>query len=337
MPGPLREIQPWKTRHPWGRESKPTMTTPTLSSKRGNLLGLIRLTRPKNLLIAAGAMVVMRQGWMARWASPPADIHVTNADFLNGVTVLVLLMAAGNLINAYFDVHEDRINRPDRALVDRTVKRRVLIVAHQVLNLTGLALAAHLSWSLSTLTPFLLAVLVSFVMWNYSARWKSTTWLGNVAVAALLGLVPIWLLILESPQSTAAQVQSMWLNLGGYGAMALGIGFVRELVKDAQDTEGDQQAGKRTFPLSHGFKKTRRLALVVLVLVAFAYVAALAFSFDGLLDPQKVLWLTPVPSWMASVLLLARKNTNWPALSKALLTLLIAGVIQCLWIPEVVL
>ena len=43
--------------------------------------------------------------------------------FLEGLLVVVLFMAAGNWINAYFDVVEDRINRPDRAIVDRTVKR----------------------------------------------------------------------------------------------------------------------------------------------------------------------------------------------------------------------
>ena len=101
----------------------------SLSSKRGNLRGLIRLARPLNLLYAAGTLALLRFGWMARWGTDGEFTSLPWPLFLEGMGVVVLLMAAGNWINAYFDVVEDRINRPDRAIVDRTVKRRVLILA----------------------------------------------------------------------------------------------------------------------------------------------------------------------------------------------------------------
>ena len=73
--------------------------------------------------------LLLRFGWMARWGTDGEFTSLPWPLFLEGMGVVVLLMAAGNWINAYFDVVEDRINRPDRAIVDRTVKRRVLIVA----------------------------------------------------------------------------------------------------------------------------------------------------------------------------------------------------------------
>ena len=97
---------------------------PPLSSKRGNLRGLISLARPRNLAIARVHALLIRYGWMARWPLEVTPL-LTDPSDIGGHPGDGLLMAAGNIINAYFDVHEDRINRPERAIVDRTVKRRV--------------------------------------------------------------------------------------------------------------------------------------------------------------------------------------------------------------------
>ena len=154
-----------------------------LSSKRGNLAGLWTLARPANLLYASATLLLLRFGWMARWAPEGQFLSLPLGLFLEGLLVVVLLMAAGNWINAYFDVVEDRINRPDRAIVDRTVKRRVLIVAHPVTHFIALCLALHLSVQLDRWAPLILAA-AAFVLWMYSARWKSIPLVGNGMVAA---------------------------------------------------------------------------------------------------------------------------------------------------------
>ena len=126
------------------------MAITSLSSKRSNLLGVLALSRPRNLAIAAVTLLLIRYGWMTRWNTGGASLQTSVFQIFEATLVMVLLMAAGNIINAYFDVQEDRINRPQRAIVDRTVKRRVLIFTHQVLNLLGLLIALHLSWGLGS-------------------------------------------------------------------------------------------------------------------------------------------------------------------------------------------
>ena len=175
------------------------MAITSLSSKRSNLLGVLALSRPRNLAIAAVTLLLIRYGWMTRWNTGGASLQTSVFQIFEATLVMVLLMAAGNIINAYFDVQEDRINRPQRAIVDRTVKRRVLIFTHQVLNLLGLLIALHLSWGLGSLGPLVLATMVSWILWRYSASWKSIPLLGNASIALLLGLVPLWLASLEYP------------------------------------------------------------------------------------------------------------------------------------------
>src|SRR5215207_2313931 len=53
----------------------------------------------------------------------------------------VLIAAAGYIINDYFDLNIDRVNKPDRLLVDRIFKRRWTILWHWVFSLAGIALS----------------------------------------------------------------------------------------------------------------------------------------------------------------------------------------------------
>ncbi|MEC8597647.1 MAG: geranylgeranylglycerol-phosphate geranylgeranyltransferase [Bacteroidota bacterium] len=303
----------------------------SLSSKRGNLRGLIRLARPLNLGIAASTLVLLKFGWLARWQPEGSVGLLPTVSFAEGTLVVVLLMMSGNWINAYFDVHEDRINRPDRAIVGRTVKRRVLIIAHQTVNALGLLIALHLSWSLRSILPILIAALVSFSLWRYSTRWKATPLLGNTIVAALLGMVPVWLAALEVPFTAQDERFSLWLGLAAYGTIATGIGLVRELAKDALDVAGDREAGKNTFAVRRGTGAVRTLCLILLAAIAIGY--ALGIGFFGTLNASISLWMAPLPFWLWSVVVSLKTEPHWKTLSQATLWMLLAGTVQCLWIP----
>ena len=311
------------------------MAITSLSSKRSNLLGVLALSRPRNLAIAAVTLLLIRYGWMTRWNTGGASLQTSVFQIFEATLVMVLLMAAGNIINAYFDVQEDRINRPQRAIVDRTVKRRVLIFTHQVLNLLGLLIALHLSWGLGSLGPLVLATMVSWILWRYSASWKSIPLLGNASIALLLGLVPLWLASLEYPGAPPELQLDLLQNLGAYGIMAMAIGMVRELAKDAMDMEGDEVAKKSTFPLWKGPEVTRKLCLVLWVCVALIYAMGVQRWGDIHNWSSWMMWGAPFPGWALCMVLLLQRNTRWKALSRATLLTLILGIVQCFWIPGV--
>ena len=304
----------------------------SLSSKRGNLRGLIRLARPLNLGIAASTLVLLKFGWLARWQPEGSVGLLPTVQFAEGTLVVILLMMSGNWINAYFDVHEDRINRPDRAIVGRTVKRRVLIIAHQTVNALSLLLALHLSWSLRSILPILIAALVSVSLWRYSTRWKATPLLGNTIVAALLGMVPVWLAALEAPFAAESERFGLWMGMAAYGTIATGIGLVRELAKDALDVAGDREAGKNTFAVRRGTGAVRTLCLALLAVIALGY--SLGIGFFSNLNASLWLWMAPLPFWLWSVMVTLKTEPHWQTLSHATLWTLLAGTLQCLWIPS---
>lgn len=303
----------------------------SLSSKRGNLAGLWTLARPGNVAIAAATFLLLKFGWLARWDNGALAGNLTGWPLVEGMLVVALLMTSGNWINAYFDVQEDRINRPDRALVGRSVKRRVLIVAHQVVNGAGLLIAAHLSWTLQTWTPLWMAGGISYILWQYSARWKSTPLFGNVAVAALLGMVPLWLAALEATMASDVIRPRLWVYLSGYGALAMGVGLVRELAKDAMDIEGDRLAGKHTLAVRRGESVIRSWCIRLLLTIAVGYAGGVLVWSNPL--HEAMLWMAPLPFCLHAFVVLSRPNPKWSTLSRSMLLTLMAGGLQCLWIP----
>lgn len=305
-----------------------------LSSKRSNLWGVIRLTRPGNLAIAAATVYALHWGWLDRWTQAPQG-RESDALVMVGMAVVVLLMAAGNLINAYFDVEEDRINRPDRAIVDRLVKRRVLILTHQVLNAIGLILAGWLSYRTGNVLVFIFALLISYLLWRYSARWKGRPIVGNVVVASLLAAVPLWLLLIEWNAWPQALRPTLALGLGTFSIFALAAGWMREMVKDALDIDGDRAAGKNTWAVIHGTGPTRRRITQGIGVTLLLYILVLV-----LLGPHT----TPLQQWGCSLpaltLILSGANLwigphRWNRTNALLKLTLVLGFTQSLWLPVI--
>ena len=66
----------------------------------------------------------------------------------------VLIAAAGYIVNDYFDVQIDSVNKPDRIVIGKIIKRRWAIVLHWLFSGVGIILSFYISyetglWSIS--------------------------------------------------------------------------------------------------------------------------------------------------------------------------------------------
>src|ERR1700722_8091093 len=55
----------------------------------------------------------------------------------------VLIAAAGYIINDYFDLNIDRVNKPERLVVDKLIKRRWAIIWHWALSGVGVLIGFY--------------------------------------------------------------------------------------------------------------------------------------------------------------------------------------------------
>ena len=161
------------------------------------------------------------------------------------LAVPMLVGAAGNLINDFFDVKEDRINKPKRARIGRTLKRRVVIVTHWGLSVAALCWSGALASHLGSSWPIVFTAALSVVLYIYSPMLKGRGIAGNLAVSVCVAALLVWARMATGrPLNLAGSADQMWL----LATVTLwGLNVTREWVKDLQDLEGDRAAGHRTW------------------------------------------------------------------------------------------
>jgi geranylgeranylglycerol-phosphate geranylgeranyltransferase len=209
----------------------------------------IKISRPINFLITIFSVIV------ASIICIEGNYSITKillAAFSGG-----LIASAGNIINDYFDINIDRINRPQRVLPSGKLKLKEALFLYILLTIL-----AFISSLLINGDAFLIACVASILLFLYSYRIKRILLLSNILVASLTGLTLIYGGIAVN------NVRSAILP----AFFAFLINFVREIVKDMEDVEGDKYEGIKTLPLVYGIAASKKIILVstiVLILLTF--------------------------------------------------------------------
>lgn len=238
-------------------------------------LGLLRLVRAGNLGIVLLAQYAVAFCLVFRRENLSAVL--TDWGLLGLSLATVMVAAAGYIINDYYDVKIDVINRPTRVVIDRILRRREALGFHFVLNMLGFGFAL-LAGKLITL-----CVLVSaFFLWVYSNSLKRLPLAGNLMIAFLTGFSVMLPAIYFRQNLKLALV---------YACFAGFITIIREILKDMEDVRGDASHGCRTLPIVYGIAQTRQIVYLLMV------------SFGGLLVAV-AWWAGTLPLLFAGVLCL---------------------------------
>ncbi len=222
--------------------------------------GVARLVRPLNVvLMAAGAAVgaLLVGGGLAG----PVLLAMASA---------ALIGAAANSINDVYDLPIDRVNRPGRPLPSGQIS----VGAARSAAVAGAALGVGLA---ALISPPHLAIAAASVglLWGYSARLKRMPFVGNLAVALVVGAA--------LPFGGAAALEAAGAH-GGLGpamlggAFAFGSTLAREVAKDIEDAAGDAAVGARTLPLVTGVPTAAAVAAAATVATVAVIPLAPAFG-----------------------------------------------------------
>ena len=203
--------------------------------------------------------------------------HDTRNFFLL-VAASVLIAAAGYIINDYFDINIDEVNKPDRMVVDKFISRRWAIAWHFVFSaiailLTMLALPVLQKWYLVLANIFSVAVL-----WFYSTNFKQKLLIGNIAISLLTAwtilLIFFSKLSVSDAFATGFHGQPKFFRFAFlYAGFAFMITLIREAIKDIEDMPGDEKYGCRTMPIIWGVNATKvYIAVWMIILIAILIV-----------------------------------------------------------------
>lgn len=195
--------------------------------------------------------------------------------FLFLIAASVLIAAAGYIINDYFDLNIDQVNKPGKVVVNTIISRRWVIFWHMFLSMLGLfftvtALPITGYWHL------VLANMASIILlWFYSTNLKKQLLIGNV----LISLLTAWVIGIIFLSKFPLHIRSLLLVEHDevrffrytilYASFAFIISLVREVIKDMEDVEGDRKYGCRTMPIRWGMNASKVFAAVwIVVLIA---------------------------------------------------------------------
>lgn len=227
----------------------------TYMSNSFSLKSLFKISRPVNLMIVAFAQVMTAYFLVETNRLGLPVLQDINLYLL--ILATVILTAAGYMINDYYDVKIDYINKPEEVIIGKGMKRRVAILLHTALNLTGIGIA----WIVSPRIGVIFFI-SAFLLWLYSNSLKRLPLVGNFVVALLTGTA-IWMIGYHYQQSE--------LLVLTYAIFAFFINLIREIIKDIEDRQGDRKHGCRTLPIVIGFRNTKRVIFVI----AIAFVCAI--------------------------------------------------------------
>ncbi|MCD6372429.1 MAG: geranylgeranylglycerol-phosphate geranylgeranyltransferase [Thermococcus sp.] len=213
------------------------------------LKAFVEITRPHNCILA---------GFVGLLGAIVAVGHFPSLEkAILTFLVVTLGCAGGNTINDYFDYEIDKINRPNRPLPRGAMGRKTALWYSLALMAVGLLLSL-----LINIYAFVIAFIAYTAMILYAWKLKPLPFVGNLVVAGLTGVTPLY---------GAIAVEK--IGLAGYLALcAFLVNVAREVVKDIEDVEGDLSKGARTLPIVWGKKKAAYVGALFAVLTVVASV-----------------------------------------------------------------
>lgn len=205
------------------------------------------------------------------------DPKLTLGNFFILVLASVSIAAAGYIINDYFDMDIDYVNKPDRMVIGKIVSRRWAMLLHMLLSLTGLFLTAVVSMRLGNIWLLFLNFMSVFLLLLYSTTFKKKFIVGNIIISILTAWVIISLFVAEwhledhliaSMKNSA--LTSLYKYTLVYSAFAFIVSLIREVVKDMEDQVGDRKYGCSTMPIKWGESMTKNFLFIwIFLLLSF--------------------------------------------------------------------
>ncbi|AOC96765.1 prenyltransferase [Flavobacterium anhuiense] len=195
------------------------------------------------------------------------EVPLALSDWQYGLLILstVLLAAAGYVINNIYDVGTDSINKPNNVVVGKGITETAAYNIYIGLNISGVAIGFILSNIIMRPTFASLFILIASLLYFYATTLKQIMILGNFVVALLLAVSVLIIGVFDLfPATTAenqAQMASLFSILIDYALFAFMINFIREIVKDIEDVNGDYNMGMNTLPVAIGVSRAAKIAL----------------------------------------------------------------------------
>ncbi|MDJ0646343.1 MAG: geranylgeranylglycerol-phosphate geranylgeranyltransferase [Flavobacteriaceae bacterium] len=294
----------------------------------GNFLQLIRW---KNLLMIALIQSLFRYIYFPTFSIATA---LDNLHFGLLIFATLCIAAAGNIINDIYDIKADKINKPTKVLVIHSGATKLANHFYIILNLIGISVSLYLSIHIGYASFVATFIATALLLKVYSTFLKKKPIIGNMVVSLLISLSILIVGFFDIiPAITEENGVQQYFGFGGlldYAVFAFMFNFLREIVKDIEDIDGDINLNMNTLPILIGRKRSRNviftLSFIPLFLVTF-YSFSNFSKLPFVLAYMLIVVMLPFLYFM-SKLLYAEKKQDYIFLSRLLKLIMLLGMLS---------
>jgi len=203
-------------------------------------------------------------------------------EFVLFVFTTLLITASGYIINDIYDIETDRINKPDKRIIDVHLSLSSAWKIYFSMILTGALISFYLAVQRNDLFYWFIYPAAVFLLFGYSRWFKGIPYLGNILVSLFCAAVPGIFFLSEASVLKELKIRDLTSFLPlhtlllSYVKFAFLTNLYREIVKDLQDETGDKLANIQTAAVYFGKKNTKIMALFTALITSMV----ITFSFS---------------------------------------------------------
>lgn len=303
---------------------------------------IFKLFRLSNMLL-----VVLLQIFLRRYFISPMlnsfglELLLSDLHFYLLILMTISISIAGYVINDYFDVKKDNINRaPDDVIVGKSIKRRTAMATHLVLSAFGIIIGLYLSYVIHVWVLALVPIFIVGLLWFYSTEYKRQFLIGNL-VLAFISILPILLTLLYEPALFRAYLNPEYRSvailifkvIGYFAAIAFAINMLYALAKDLHDKPGDEAMNYRTLPIVAGEMASKFTFTIVTVLIIFAlfYIQNMQYLNKAYVPLMYIVFTIELPLIVVNTMLyLTNKSEKYRFVTQVLNLIMVFGIFSIL-------
>jgi 4-hydroxybenzoate polyprenyltransferase len=260
------------------------------------------------------------------------------------MTASVFIAAGGYIINDYFDLHIDTVNKPEKVVVDRAVKRRWAIVWHLLFSGIGLGASFYVSYRTGYWIIAIANLICVALLWFYSTHFKKQLLIGNLVISALTA----WVIVVIYFFAGAGPLNYNGWHEGNYrlddrrlyelsfiyAGFAFIISLIREVIKDLEDMYGDAQYQCKTMPIVWGVPVSKMFVAVWMIVCCAALLIIELYMWQSGWWPGALytIFLVILPLLYVLVKLYAAKSPpQYHKLSNLMKLIMLTGIMSMLF------
>ena len=266
---------------------------------------LFRLIRLPNLIIVAVTQALIYYQLLHKtFRNYSLTGSFNSFEFVLFVIATILITASGYIINDIYDIETDRINKPDKRIIQVHLSVSNALKIYFSMIITGVLISLYLAVQRNDLFYWFIYPVAIFLLYGYSRWFKGIPYLGNIIVSLFCAAVPGIFYLSEASILKELKIKNLSSFLSVHGLLLSYVIFAfltnlyREIVKDLQDEAGDKLANIHTAAVYYGKKNTKFvalfIALVISMVITFTFSQAIFSNIPYLFAVQCLLIQIPL-------------------------------------------